>query len=138
MAKNVENEWIRNNWENTPNNVLSVWHTALVVFNTACAGACEWYRTPFPSRPETLSFLHVTWCNHVITRHTTTKHRRNTYQKEMIPLLHFMWPNHTKVNKAKARKVALMKGNYSYRTRDLWLCDILINEEHQITTFTKP
>ena len=30
-----------------------------------------------------------------------------------------------------------MKGTDSYRTRDLGLCDILINEERQIITFTK-
>ena len=30
VAKRVENEWIRNNWERTPYNVLGVRHTALV------------------------------------------------------------------------------------------------------------
>ena len=30
-----------------------------------------------------------------------------------------------------------MKGTHSYRPRDLWLCDILIDEKCQIATFTK-
>ena len=46
-------------------------------------------------------------------------------------------PIHAKVIKATTLQFALMKGTYSYRPRDLWLCDILINEERHIETFTK-
>ena len=35
-------------------------------------------------------FLHVTWCNHVITWQAS----RNTYQNRRVPLLHFMRPDH--------------------------------------------
>ena len=135
MVKSVENEWLRNNWERTPYNVLGVRHTARV-FNMVCAGACECYRTTFPSRPGTLPFLHITWFSRVSTWHTTTKLGGNAYQKERIPLLHFKWPNHAKVIKATTHercwwKVPIPTGNVSLIT-----C-ILINEERQITTFRK-
>ena len=35
-------------------------------------------------------FLHVTWCNHVITWQTSG----NTYQIRREPFLHFTWPDH--------------------------------------------
>ena len=34
-------------------------------------------------------------------------------------MIHDKWPNHDKVIKATTAKFALMKGTYSYRTRDL-------------------
>ena len=56
---------------------------------------------------------------------------------ERVPLLHFMWPNHAKVIKIIVPKLTLMKDTPPYRTGDLWLNDILANEERKITAFTK-
>ena len=41
-----------------------------------------------------------------------------------------MWPNHAKVIKSTAPKVALMKGIHLDRQRGLWWCDILTNENN--------
>ena len=66
---------------------------------------------------ETLPYLHVTWCNHVITWYASFKIGGNAYQNERVPVLHFTWPNHTKVIKATAPKVVLVKGTQS---QDKW------------------
>ena len=137
VVKNVENEWIRNNWERTTVQCFRRATYRTCFFNMVSARACECYRTSFPSRLESLPFLHVTWLNPVITWHTITRLGGNAYQNERVSLLHFKWPNHPKVIKATTHKLALMKGSCSYRARDLWLRDILINEERQITTFAK-
>ena len=55
-------------------------------------------------------------------------------QNRRVQLLHFTRSNHAKLTKATALKFALMNGIRSYRTRDLWLCHILIIEKLQITT----
>ena len=63
---------------------------------------------------ETLPFLYVTWCNHVVTWQTS----ENAYQNRRVPLLHSMRPNHAEVIKAAVPKFALMKATDCYRARD--------------------
>ena len=48
----------------------------------------------------------------------TTKLGGSTYKNEMVAYLHMTWPNHAKVIKATAPKVALMKGTHLNRPRD--------------------
>ena len=67
----------------------------------------------------------------------TTKLGGMAYQNEKVPFLNVTWPYHAKVIIATVPKLVLMKDAYNHRPRDLWLCDILINEKHHITTFTK-
>ena len=50
----------------------------------------------------------------------------NTYTNEMVAYFHMKWPNHAKLIKAAAPKVALMKGTHINRPRDF---DILTNEK---------
>ena len=66
---------------------------------------------------ETLPFLHVTWCNHVITWHTNTKLFGNANQNEWVPLLQFMWPNHAKVIKLQPLKLRWWKFSF---LQDTW------------------
>ena len=61
----------------------------------------------------------------------------NTYENEMVAYLHVMWPNHGKVIKTTAPKVALMKGIHLNRPHDLWLHDILTKWKEHVVTFTK-
>ena len=63
----------------------------------------------------------------------TTKLGRNACQNERVSLLHVTWPNYTKVNRITTLKFALTKGTHSYWPGDLWLHNILINEERHIT-----
>ena len=59
----------------------------------------------------------------------TTRLGGNTYKNERVAYLHMTWVNHTKVIKATAPKVALMKVTNLNRPRDFWLYDILTNEK---------
>ena len=83
-----------------------------------------------------MSFLYFTWSRNLLKLHSatsrkviTTKLGGNTYKNEIVAYLHIMWPNHTKLIKATALKVALMKGIHLSRPRDFWLYYILRNEK---------
>ena len=66
---------------------------------------------------ETLLFLHITWCNHVITWHTNTKFVGNANQNEWVPLFQFTWPNHAKVIKLQPLKLRWWKLSF---LQDTW------------------
>ena len=82
-----------------------------------------------------MSFLYVTLSRNLLKLHSitskksvTTKPGGNTYKNAMLAYLYMTWPNHAKLVKATAPKVALIKGAYLDRSRDFWLYDILTNE----------
>ena len=83
-----------------------------------------------------MSFLFALWPIHLLKLHSaiskktmTTKLGGNTYKNERVTYLHMTWVNHTKVIKASAPKVDLMKGTNLKRPRDFWLYDTLTNEK---------
>ena len=83
-----------------------------------------------------MSFLCVMWSRNLSKLHSltskktiTTKLGGNTYKNERVVYLHITWANHSKVIKATAPKVALMKGINLNRPRDFWLYDILTNKK---------
>ena len=86
-----------------------------------------------------VSFLYVTWSRNLLKLHSTTSKKTiggNTYKNEMVTYLHMTWPNHAKLIKAAAPKIALMKGTHLNRQHDFWLYDILATSSkavrHQI------
>ena len=110
-----------------------------------------------------IPFLYVTWSRNLLELHganskkaITTKLGRNTYKNESINSvikfyckennkkvsiwrdLHMTWPNHAKVFKATAPKVAFMKGTHLQRPRYFWLYEIYCLKCARIRVFTDP
>ena len=95
-----------------------------------------------------MSFLYVTWSSNLLKFHSATSKKTmttrlwlwqlcgNIYRNEMTAYLDMTWPNHAEVINATGPKVALMKGTYLIRSRDVWLYTILKNER-AYETFTK-
>ena len=88
-----------------------------------------------------MPFLYVKWSSNSLKRHSATSKRTittnvggNTYQNEMVAFLHM---NQTKVVKATAPKVALMKVTHLNRPRNFSLYDILTNEPSLLITGSK-
>ena len=68
---------------------------------------------------------------------TVIKLGENAYQPESMPLILVKQPVYAKIIKATGLKLELMTGTHSNRPRDLWLCDVHINEERYIKAFKK-
>ena len=87
--------------------------------------------------------IYVTWSRNLLKLHnaTSTKTitsnvRGNSYKNKVVAYLHVTWPNHAKVIKATAPKVALMKGTPLNRPCDLIMWYLDKWKEH-VATFTK-
>lgn len=105
LIKCVENEWSKNNWKSTSNNVSGVQHTTRVFL--ICAGAWESVFMPFSCEPGSgFSKPSVSTGGGVWKLFFSKALYKAELLRTLLPFVHQYWPKSTLVKQYFASQIA--------------------------------